>query len=368
MRFERLLICLCGLIYGVFLTNAPLLGAESDFQTPQEILTLSADSEKQVNFQGIRKFKRHFGEKVYTGKARVFHQIPDRWRLEFLEPEIRKGEILILDGKRFWRSPREKGQTFRHRGLRPRFETKEIERLVSNYDVEIEGEEEIAGRKAFVLRCTGKHLGRPSLTLWVDKENFLKLKEERLSPDGKITYSAEFEDIEFRGVISPQHFQPPPGTKMREKLRRNQELNLAQAASQLDFDVLLPKSLPQGFELGRVLIKRKGGEAVLHLAYTDGLAQISLFEGISERTPPSSAESQVLHQGKSVSINERGHFNLLRLKQNHVNITLISEIPRRELINMITSLEEFTPEEEGEKESGEHSFKKGGEKIGEIQF
>ena len=348
MKLEKPLICLWVLIYGLFFNDVSLLGAEGDFKTPVEMLTLSVASEKQVNFKGIRKFERHFGKKVYRGKAKVFHQAPDRWRLEFLEPEIRKGEILILDGKRFWRSPREKGQGFRHRGLRRRLKTKDIELLVSNYKIELEGEEKIAGRKTLVLKCTGKYPGRPSLILLVDVENFLRLKEERLSPDGKITYSVEFEEIKFKEEIPSQSFEPPPGAKMQERLRRSEELSLAQAASQLDFDVLLPNSLPRGFELGRVrIIRRKERKAVLHLAYTDGLAQISLFEGTSERTAPSSDESEILFKGKSISIGERGHFKVLRLKEDHISITLISAIPRRELLNMITSLQKFAPEEEG---------------------
>ena len=368
MKLAKLLICFWVLVYGVFLGAASLLGAESDSKSPVDMLKLSADSEKKVNFQGIRKFERHFGERVY--KAKVFHQAPDKWRLEFLEPEVRKGEILILDGRRFWRSPREKGRGFRHRSRRRPLQTKDIERLVSNYKVETQGKEEIAGRKAFVIKCTGKYPGRPSLMLWVDEENFLRLKEERLSADKKITYRVEFEEIEFRGQISPLHFKPPNGAKMQESRQRSEELSLAQAAGQLHFNVLLPKNLPQGFELGRVrIIRRKGRKAVLHLAYTDGLAQISLFEGTSDRprrqvkrTAPPSPEEQILHQGKSLSVKHWGHLNVLKVKQNQINITLISEIPRPELINMITSLEKFEPEEEGKKESGEHSFRKEVEK------
>jgi len=368
VKLAKLLIYLGLLIYSLFLVDVSLLGAESDFKTPVEILTLCVDSEKQVNFQGVRKFERHFGERVY--KAKVFHQAPDKWRLEFLEPEVRKGEILILDGRHFWRSPREKGRGFRHRGLRRPLQTKDIERLVSNYKVETQGEKEIAGRKAFIIKCTGKYPGRPSLMLWVDKENFLRLREERFSADKKITYRVEFEEIEFRGQISPSHFKPPNGAEMQESRQRSEELSLAQAAGQLHFNVLLPKKVPRGFELGRVrIIRRKGRKAVLHLAYTDGLAQISLFEGTSDlprrqakRTVPPSPEEQILHQGKSLSVKHWGHLNVLKVKQNHISITLISEIPRQELINMITSLEKFEPEEEGKKESGEHSFRKEVEK------
>jgi negative regulator of sigma E activity len=112
--------------------------------------------------------------------------------------------------------------------------------------------------------------------------------------------------------------------------------------------VFLPKHIPQGFELDRVRITwRKEGQPALHMVYSDGLAKISLFEGTSEKNSSSSAEGHIVHQGKTVLAAKSGHRNVLRIRQNDINVGLVSEIPRQELINMITSLERFESEEEG---------------------
>ncbi|KPJ62452.1 MAG: hypothetical protein AMS15_03975 [Planctomycetes bacterium DG_23] len=348
MKPERSLICLSVLIWGFLLTNTFPLRAEEIRKSPEEMLTFALESENNLSFKGIRKFEGYSKDKVYRGKARVFHQAPDKWRLEFLEPELRKGEIFILDGSRYWHSPREKRESFSYRGLRPPMETEDIELFISNYEVEMQGEEEIAGREALVLKCRGKYPGRPTLVLWVDKENFLRLKEKRLSPQGQEIYSAEFEEIDFAGLVSPQHFVPPSDEKMQERRERKEELSLTQARTQLDFDILLPKNLPQGFELDRVRIMRwKGRQAALHLVYTDGLTQVSLFERLWRETRPPSEAKELLFKGKVVLVWEKAHFKILKLKEEEISITVISGIPQQELIDMITSLEKFQPEEEG---------------------
>jgi negative regulator of sigma E activity len=135
---------------------------------------------------------------------------------------------------------------------------------------------------------------------------------------------------------------------MQETRQRKEEMSLAQAAGRLDFDIFLPKSLPPGFELGQVRIFReKHGEGVLHLGYTDGLARISLFERTSEKTPAPADRSEIPFKDKSILLWKKGHFNILRQKEGHLSITVISGIPCQELIDMITSLERVELEEGG---------------------
>ena len=73
----------------------------------------------------------------------------------------------------------------------------EDRKLKSMYDARVVGEEEYDGRACWVLELTGKEadVAYHSRKIWVDKERFVSLKEDRFAKGGKLLKRTEVKDV-----------------------------------------------------------------------------------------------------------------------------------------------------------------------------
>ncbi len=69
--------------------------------------------------------------------------------------------------------------------------------MVDDYDAVLEGEEEIDGRRAYVVDLTAKRndLAYQRRKVWVDAERWVPLKEERYARSGKLLKTALISDV-----------------------------------------------------------------------------------------------------------------------------------------------------------------------------
>ncbi len=73
----------------------------------------------------------------------------------------------------------------------------ENHRLVELYDAEVSGSEEFEGRDCWVVDLTAKEddVTYHSRKLWVDKERWLPLKEERYAKSGRLLKTATIDEV-----------------------------------------------------------------------------------------------------------------------------------------------------------------------------
>jgi len=117
---------------------------------------------------------------------------------------------------------------------------------------------------------------------------------------------------------------------------------LSEAQGAFNGQLVLPAYLPQGFQLQNVTLMKFRPEPTVHLRYTDGLMVVSLFE--SKGTPPREQQSngedvrtEQIHQ-TPVQIMERRQIRILRWFQGNMNLTLIGELSRPEMLRIAESL------------------------------
>lgn len=69
--------------------------------------------------------------------------------------------------------------------------------LSDAYDSKVTGEEEMDGRSCYVLELTANrdNIAYPSRKIWVDKERYLPLKEERFAKSGKLLKRVEIKSV-----------------------------------------------------------------------------------------------------------------------------------------------------------------------------
>jgi outer membrane lipoprotein-sorting protein len=74
----------------------------------------------------------------------------------------------------------------------------ETEEMAAKYAVTVEGEEELDGRKAWILVLVARAKGVPydRLKLWVDEERFISLKEEMYSKSGTLLKTSAITKVE----------------------------------------------------------------------------------------------------------------------------------------------------------------------------
>ena len=73
----------------------------------------------------------------------------------------------------------------------------ENNKLTDVYDAQVEGEEEIDGRRAFIIKLTAKKtdLAYQTQKMWVDTERFVPLKQELYAKSGQLIKKLEMKDV-----------------------------------------------------------------------------------------------------------------------------------------------------------------------------
>ncbi|HEX7897010.1 MAG TPA: hypothetical protein VF950_04585 [Planctomycetota bacterium] len=171
---------------------------------------------------------------------------------------------------------------------------KDYHLAVRNYDIAFTGTEVVAGRLADLYEARPKIAGRPTFRVAADRVHRLALRFEVVAVDAT-RFCAEFKEISFPPA-SEIKIPPaaPPAASWLKVGRTGVPLDrISEAAG---FGVWAPARPAAGFELrGSELIRLdvelpeqarralpfplpKIGGTVAHLAYTDGLAVVSVIE------------------------------------------------------------------------------------------
>lgn len=164
---------------------------------------------------------------------------------------------------------------------------KDYRLAVRNYDIVATGPELIAGREADGYEARPRFPGRPTFRVAADRVHRLALRFEVVGQ-----FRAEFKEIAFGPTVVPD---APPAAPGWMKVAKSSH-SLGRISAEAGFVVWAPARLPDGFELKESELIRldvelpeaarkalpfpvpKIGGSLAHLAYTDGLAVLSVIE------------------------------------------------------------------------------------------
>ena len=131
--------------------------------------------------------------------------------LEFLEPARDAGSRFLRMDDNMWifiprvgKSVRIQGHMLRQGLMGSDFsygDASENPSMVEDYEATIEREEVLDGRPTYVLRLIARRrdLSYPSRLIWVDRERWIPLKEERFARSGKLLKSVLLSDVRQLG-------------------------------------------------------------------------------------------------------------------------------------------------------------------------
>ena len=334
-----------------------------------------------ITYEGVgvvRFYRDH--EATSPTRFRIYHLSDGRIRREYVDPKTKKVVTIVGSGAR---------ETERRPdGLRvggPDDTFSNVDLILKNYRVLVEGEEPVAGRQAVKLRLHCRYGNRPPIRIWVDTANLLILQEVRYDLSGRPVVERYLDEVRFPERLDEQLFTQPEGAKTPEaegehhRAARSPDELLAEAKRKLGA-VWLPTHVPAGFQLSSVRSYtggREGGRYVFHLGYTDGLTVISMFvqdakmpaesvprrseperaqpqqPGASEQKPakteeqkpnspdrqPAALPVQLTYRGVEITDLSRGSRTVLRREENGVQVTIIGEVDRTDLLDTLVNVE-----------------------------
>ena len=303
----------------------------------------------EVNAQGIE----------VSAKAELWEQMPNKVRAEVLEasePSL-VGTVLVSDGANGWFY--EPARDLVTVGAMEKLDTplpqeilvglqEVIQHVLDAADVELVGEESVAGREAYKLEASPREgaehqlfPGNGTATVWVDKDQWIVLKATYVaSAFGQ--GSMEVQSFELNPGLSAEifAFEVPEGAEVVDVEKQQPvPLTLDDAVAQAGFPLLVPAYVPQGTTLIEVF--RVDEAFVLRYDHSPDVS-FTVFQGPEHVGPPSLGHTQELTvRGVDATAitDEVGGNTFLYWTENDIAVSVAGRISLEEAIQVAESLQ-----------------------------
>lgn len=305
-----------------------------------------------VNAQGIEM----------SATAEIWEKSPNKLHAELLETSQAEydGAVLVTDGQQAWYyNPSENtvlvGPVDEIETPLPQQMITELQDMIQVVldasDVELAGEETVAGRQAYKLILTPKEDGEGqeaailpgdgTATLWVDKEQWFVLKATYEA--GSLGQgSMEVQSFELNPGLPDDlfTFDVPEGVTIVDvEARQPVPLTLDEARAQAGFPLLVPTYEPRGTTLVEVF--KMGDSMILRYDHSPE-ASFTIVQGPDLAGPPPAGNSQNLTlrgQTGAAVVDEEGGNTFLYWLEEGVFITIGGHLPLEEAIRVAESLQ-----------------------------
>jgi peptidoglycan-N-acetylglucosamine deacetylase len=322
--------------------QAPTPGAGDDEAIAW--LTAAAVAPRDVTYSGT-KTVTVWAQTVRASEVRVYHEAPDRTRLEYLATGDQPARVVVISGNHQIEFVPGTGRYVEG----PAFRTDEdaltrqiLPQVAANYNVRFAGMERVAGRPARIVEIQGKHPGRPRLRLWIDTETRLILRLERYGPGGALRETSAFLSVQLNPALSADLFvvTPPPGAQVQQRRQPAGGaalLTLEEIARRVGFIPQLPAYLPPGYKIIRSNVVMIRGTPTATFVFSDGVAAMQLFE--SRGAQMGGGGGQPVRIGPAEgTVQARGGATVLHWNRNGVSMTLVGDLAPSELVRVGSSV------------------------------
>ncbi|MFI5348242.1 MAG: sigma-E factor regulatory protein RseB domain-containing protein [Elusimicrobiota bacterium] len=254
-------------------------------ETPEPAALLDAVlAPPTVSYKGHVLVQQWFGKQQLAEEMRVYVEPPDRIRREFLSLDGAPKRVSISDGDVESVLLVHAGKTVRGNAVRSydKVLPPDLERdtLLSNYELLSSTGEKVAGRPTWRLTLKPKVDGKSWVTLWIDQDTDVVLRNRRYLPHRRFASVAQFLSFEPGKKLDPALFKiEESSTGITEARGLSPEFMTLEQLNQATGDQSrLPLRLPGGFVFESADVFPVGKSKVRHARYTDGLTVISIFQ------------------------------------------------------------------------------------------
>jgi len=283
-------------------------------------------------------------------KTKQWFCMPDRYRLEVLEPAVMKGKTTVFDGQRLWMyypyidqvllledmdSSMDENM-FIGFFLRDMLETESIQYRIHKEAGETTVVVELPVPGGSKYRCTQK--------MFIDKKGLRPVMLEIYDIDGNVTTRVKYSDFQYNPRLDDDLFD-------RDKAAVSmlyEEWDVSgmffdsfdEARRHLDFSPLELHAVPEEFERDIIQVVESGGGKALIATYTSGRESITLLQkgaGKAEGEPLGGGE--LIHlDGREAVYSERHDTGKISWTQGGIRVELMGNLTRNALVEMAKNI------------------------------
>lgn len=308
----------------------------------------------------------YIGEKVVENELKTIYKKPHLLK-NFIEAPGGKAETLVLsDGEFRWTYDSGTNTVMKTRIPETRELTENdylsiIKISLNDTDLSLLGTEKIEGREAYILMATPKEIGEQapeySMKVWIDKETWMFLGYEMYDDNGKPVSKVEIRDLKVNIGIpdSEFKFKIPEGANIKTREPGSstlpEELSLEEAKERIEFEILTPEYLPEGYEFSHAAAYNtsetapdgQAAETVV-LKYMKKEESIVITETVYEAESPDTAimntAEEVLINGAEGKYLSLGNIKVLKWKLGSVDLGMTASLEKAELLRIAESISE----------------------------
>jgi outer membrane lipoprotein-sorting protein len=213
-----------GILLLVVMLAALFSGCVSEMSADQIVQKMKEKQEGVKDFSATMAFSMSFAGQNIAAKAKIMNKMPDKTRVEYIEPSEVAGQVVVSDGTTIWTyDPKTKiamkeemqktDMDFQQDYMKP------VSELLDNTDITYLGMDKFEGRTVYRVKAVPKNesalIGIHS-SMWVDSETWMPLKIEIADKNDKPITSFEYSDVKFNTGIpdSEFEFKAPQGAKV----------------------------------------------------------------------------------------------------------------------------------------------------------
>lgn len=306
---------------------------KTDFKSILEKIILCSET---VNYWGIIETEFYPSDKMVRTKFETIYFAPDKIWLKYIEPERFAGREIIQKDKRFYLKDNKIGKFSIGRGRYPIFDFKikkeNIELLMKNYNTIFHNNEIIADRKNIVFEIISNSCKKPSVKVWMDSETGLVMKFEMNYGEKKL-FSYWLDDIKINPSFDTSVFDLIVEDSPKRKLPPSTDyFEMKSIEKDIDYPIIKSKEIAYGYVFRQGQIFLRDRNKVVHLLYTDGLNNISVFiEGLDKNRRKDLDEGEI----KIKSERER---TIVSKRENNVFLSLIGGLEKEDIMKIFFSL------------------------------
>ncbi len=223
-----------------------------------------AHAERNANYSATQTIARADS----TVRVRVW-RLGRKKRLEYLEPAINRGDVLLDDGQNTW---------LYHRAENAAIQThsqNEREANVGKRTLRVADDSQIGGRKVSVVEILRAAKNGVARRIWIDKTTKLRLATQFFDEQNQSTGKISLDDLKVGGVSEARfRWSPPAGAQIVKTDGKlfSQMLPAKQAASWLE----TPSFVPRGFRFESAVVNNAQDKAWLR--YSSASQRFSIFQ------------------------------------------------------------------------------------------
>jgi sigma-E factor negative regulatory protein RseB len=203
----------------------------------------------------------------------------------------------------------------------------DLQALSRNYEFEVTGRDRMAGLDSRVISIKPRDDFRYGYRFWIDESNYMMLKSELMDENDRAVEQVMFTNLDVLDSIPPESLRSTLDSHEYTRTGDTDEGGVNDIAGRAQWKVA---DTPDGF----VLVDHQrqslasGGEQVVHMVFSDGLATVSVY--IEKST-----DAKQAFNGTS-SIGALNAFG--KVIENH-QITVVGEVPAHTVQHMGASLQ-----------------------------